>query len=279
MLKKLSLFGRIDRKESLDVMRAIIGFLEEHGVDVIVEESVSKALGLGEGVPLSELNEGEALITVGGDGTILRALLFVDLPVLPIKIGRIGFLTEVLWNEWRYALEKLLKGEFTIDERDRLEVQYKSKVFSLTNEVSFKGEKLDKINEFTVTFSSGGSWNLYCDGIIISTPTGSTGYVLSLGGPIIHPRVRGYIITPIAPYREPIRSLVLPEDEVIEVRPQNQGAYVILDGQILITISNKQKIEIRIDKNRKTRIIRIRKRGVIEDVFKKIKLENNQGSS
>ena len=276
MLNRVSLFGRVDRRESIEVLRNIFRFLSNNGIEVIVEESVSKFARIGKGVPLRDLSRGDVLITVGGDGTILRALLYVDLPVLPIKIGRIGFLTEISWTEWRRALESLIRGEYVIDERDRLKVVYKGKEFSVTNEVSLKGERLDKINEFLIKFSSGGSWNLYCDGIVISTPTGSTGYVLSLGGPVVHPSVRGYIITPIAPYREPIRSLVLPGNEVTEVTPQNQGAYVILDGQLFLTISNGQVIKVCLDDSRKTKIIRIRRRGVMEDVFRKIRLENHE---
>jgi len=279
VLKKISIFGRVDREDSLKILQNVINYLNELGIETFIEKSVSKALGLKDGRDLKDLSEGDILVTIGGDGTILRALLYVDLPVFPIKVGRLGFLTEVDAKEWKYGLEMVLGGKYYVEELSRLLVEFNGEKYSLTNEVSIKGEKLDKLNSFEIYFSSGGIWKIQCDGIVVSTPLGSTGYSLSLGGPIVHYRVKGFVLIPIAPFREVIRSLVLPSEEEVKIRAKNNSAFIIFDGQTLKRLSPDDEIIVKEDKERKTKIIRIRKRRTLDDVIKRFTVEYTSRSS
>lgn len=278
MLKRISIFGRVDREDSLKILQNVINHLNELGIETLIEKSVSRALGLKEGIDLKDLSEGDILVTIGGDGTILRALLYVNLPVFPIKVGKLGFLTEVDAKEWKYGLDMVLEGKYYIEEFSRLLVEFNGEGYSLTNEVSIKGEKLDKLNSFEIYFSSGGMWSIQCDGIVISTPLGSTGYSLSLGGPVLHCKVKGFVLIPIAPFREVIRSIILPSEEELKIRVKNNGAYIIFDGQILKRLAPDDEIIVKEDRERKTKIIRIRKRGILDDILKRFTVEHTPRS-
>jgi NAD+ kinase len=183
----------------------------------------------------------DLLVVFGGDGSLLRTIHFMenfDLPVLSVNMGTLGFLTEVKASAVNKALEKFLLGKYTIDERLLLRgtVMRKGKrVFShrALNDVVIARDALARIVKLKTTVEDRLLTTYTADGLIISTPTGSTGYSLSAGGPIVYPRMDAMVLTPIAPHSFTQKPIVLPADKKlsIEMETANDRVYVTIDGQ------------------------------------------------
>src|SRR6185437_2681192 len=186
-----------------------------------------------------DLDEIDFVISLGGDGTLLDAVTFVGdkgIPILGINYGRLGFLASIGKNEISTALEALVKRTFVLDKRSLLHLD--------ANKPLFKGMSY-ALNEFTIhkkdtspmikihTYLNGEFLNTYwADGLIVATPTGSTGYSLSCNGPIVFPETGSLIITPVSPHNLNIRPLVIPDDSIIsfEVEGRAEGFLCSLDS-------------------------------------------------
>ncbi len=186
------------------------------------------------------LDNVDYLLSVGGDGTLLRAVTFVrksNIPILGINTGRLGFISSVSTQEIDDAINDLIKGNYTISERTLLELEteknlFKDKNFAL-NEVAISKKDTSSMvkieayvdNEFLNTY--------WADGLVVSTPTGSTGYSLSCGGPIIMPGTNNIIITPNAPHNLNVRPIVINDRSIIKlkVEDRDQLALVSLDSR------------------------------------------------
>ncbi len=197
----------------------------------------------------------DAMLTIGGDGTILRAITFVrnlNIPILGINVGRLGFLAQAQKEEIKHALEALRTKSYRISERSVLEAVISDNKQPISN-INFA------LNEITVTRKNTASMitidtelngefltSYWADGLIISTPTGSTGYSLSCGGPVITPDAKNFVITPIAPHNLNARPLVIPDDTEIKltISGREKKYFVSLDSRIE-TLSNKTSITIR----------------------------------
>jgi len=187
-----------------------------------------------------DLDEIDFVISLGGDGTLLDAVTFVGdkgIPILGINYGRLGFLASIGKNEISTALEALVKRTFVLDKRSLLHLD--------ANMPLFKGMSY-ALNEFTIhkkdtspmikihTYLNGEFLNTYwADGLIVATPTGSTGYSLSCNGPIVFPETGSLIITPVSPHNLNIRPLVIPDDSIIsfEVEGRAEGFLCSLDSR------------------------------------------------
>ncbi len=192
------------------------------------------------------------LISLGGDGTILETKSFVrksGIPVLGVNTGRLGFLANVNKDDLEKAVSQLLKEKFTLDKRELIELKGCESCF---------GEVNYALNEFTIHKQEGGAMinidtyvddvflnSYFADGLIISTPTGSTAYSLSCGGPIMMPDSDNFIITPIAPHNLNVRPIVIPNKREIsfKVSGRNDSFYVSLDS---VTASFNPQSEIKI---------------------------------
>lgn len=196
----------------------------------------------------------DIFLSLGGDGTILDSILFSvpnQLPVLGINFGRLGFLANSQAREYAPAILRLESGHFTIQERGLLSIQIPdenlvefSSPFAL-NEISLT--KRDSASMITVkTVLNGDFLNDYWgDGLIVSTPTGSTGYSLSCGGPILWPECKGIVLTPISPHNLSMRPLVLPENVQLELTPLGRQPKVMLSMDSRSrTFPINQKIQI-----------------------------------
>lgn len=197
----------------------------------------------------------DAMLTIGGDGTILRAITFVrnlNIPILGINVGRLGFLAQAQKEEIKHALEALRAKSYRISERSVIEAVISDNKQPISN-INFA------LNEITVTRKNTASMitidtelngefltSYWADGLIISTPTGSTGYSLSCGGPVITPDAKNFVITPIAPHNLNARPLVIPDDTEIKltISGREKKYFVSLDSRIE-TLSNKTSITIR----------------------------------
>ncbi|MBN1251437.1 MAG: NAD kinase [Bacteroidales bacterium] len=195
----------------------------------------------------------DVLLSIGGDGTFLESTIFIKdskIPIAGINSGRLGFLANISKNEMKSALEKILKKSYSYEERDLIQLETENNLF---------GEYNFALNELTVqkkdsssmiiihVYSKGQFLNTYwADGLIISTPTGSTAYSLSAGGPIVVPNSQNFIITPLAPHNLTIRPLVVPNNQelTLKVEGRDQNFLISLDHRYeTFTSSTELKIK------------------------------------
>jgi len=182
----------------------------------------------------------EILITIGGDGTILRALHKCNVKIFGINAGVVGFLTEVHMNDAVPSLKRILNKEYIIDKRVKLETILNNKPLeSATNETVIHTSEIAKMRLYSIQVDGVKVQTIRADGIIIATPTGSTSYAMSAGGPILDPKVDAFIIVPIAPFKLSTRPLVVPSNSSISVKlmePKRKSVLVI-DGQVQYEIT------------------------------------------
>ena len=182
-----------------------------------------------EGEDLSKLGL-DAMLTLGGDGTLLRATTFqgsAEIPILGINLGRLGFLASIEKIHIRRAIEMLFKGMYSIEKRTMLYLESKRNLFD-GNPIAlndFTINRRDTSGMITVQTFINGEYltTFWSDGIIVSTPTGSTGYSLSCGGPIVFPNSGNFIITPIAPHNINIRPIVISDNSIISFKIEGRG--------------------------------------------------------
>lgn len=196
-------------------------------------------------------NSVDLLISIGGDGTILDAITLVrdsNIPVVGINTGRLGFLASIAKNEIEKALTEIIKGNYEIEERSLLKLKSSSHIFNdfpySLNEIAV--QKVDSAmitvhvyidNEFLNTY--------WADGLIISTPTGSTAYSLSVGGPIIIPNSGNFVIAPISPHNLTVRPIVLPDSSKLKLKLEGRSLnYIASLDHRSIMINNTEEIEI-----------------------------------
>ncbi|MDD5492586.1 MAG: NAD(+)/NADH kinase [bacterium] len=242
-MKNIGLIINYEKTEAQSITRQIIQWLHKHGKQVMVAGSYSEAVGGGV-VGCSETDlarEVECIIALGGDGTILntaRLIARFGIPMFGINLGQLGFLTEIEQPDISSALEKLVSGQFTIEERIMIEAAVvrkgveTAKFYGLNDAVVTKGAFARLIR--LKTFINNEFVDIYpADGLIISTPTGSTAYSLSAGGPLVFPDLNLMIVTPICPHTLYSIPIVIDSAGTIRVELQATQAEVMLtiDGQ------------------------------------------------
>jgi NAD+ kinase len=212
------------------------------GHDYVVESHTADALGM-KGVPLAKMDV-DILITIGGDGTILRTLQASDHPVLGVNAGVLGFLTEVKPEEIKQAIRKLLAGRYYLDERLKLKTLLNGKrLTDATNEVVIHTAHIAKMRHFAISVNDTRATQVRADGLIVATPTGSTSYAMSVGSSIIDPRVDALVIAPIAPFRLAARPLVVSAKSKIRVTLlEPRECSMVIDGQCEFTIKGDEEI-------------------------------------
>ncbi|HZR46050.1 MAG TPA: NAD(+)/NADH kinase, partial [Candidatus Manganitrophaceae bacterium] len=185
--------------------------------------------------------EADVILILGGDGTLLSVARLVeglDIPILGVNLGSLGFLTEITRDELYSDLERIFKNEFREDPRLMLksEVRRKEKIFSqpaVLNDITLHKGALSKLIKLEITIGGQFVTSLRADGLIIASPTGSTAYSLSSGGPIVHPSVDAIVLTPISPHMLTNRPIIVPSTAEIDVvlKSEEGGPIAMLDGQ------------------------------------------------
>lgn len=229
---KIGFVSKPECPKCWDVIRSLSDYLIKEGHEVLLESGTSRAMKT-QGVPIAEIHA-DLLVTVGGDGTALWTLQKSDIPVLPINVGSLAFLSEVNSENAIDYLNRYLSGEFRIQERARIKTTLNSKRLpDAVNEVVLRTMTISKIRWFGVYLDNDFIHNIRADGIIIATPTGSTSYSLSVGGPILDPKVKAFVISNMAPFSLSARSMVVPSDSTIRVVTLDKGKNIMLtlDGQ------------------------------------------------
>lgn len=247
------------RPEAAELARRAVEWLVEWGHEVRVPEPDAGAAKLAQWAwPTDELGAGlDLAVALGGDGTMLYTVDLVcgsDVPVLGVKVGQLGYLTEVEPAGLRNALERFFAGDYHVEERMTLEVETMVEATG-TRRMALNEAVLEKtISGHTVRLAMSINDEPFlttaADGLIVSTPTGSTAYNFSARGPIVSPRLRGLVVTPVSPHTLFDRSLVLDDDEWVrlEVLDGRPAAFVV-DGQSLGTLAPGDAVVCRAGKH------------------------------
>lgn len=226
------------------IARKVIKFLEGKKQTVHIEKNSASLLGK-KGLPLNKMKM-DILVTIGGDGTILHALQNTDSKIFGINAGVLGFLTEVSSQEAVPALKNVIDGRYVVEERMRLKTVLNGKrLRDCVNEVVLHTNQIAKMRHFEIFIGTHLAQDIRADGVILATPTGSTSYAMSVGGPLIDPRVDAFVIAPIAPFKLSARPIVVGADSKIRIRLIKPGrnCLLVLDGQEELEVSDDDTLE------------------------------------
>jgi NAD+ kinase len=225
------------------IVPEMIAWLEERGVKVRLDPDAARYAGRADTLPRAEVPRGTQLVIVlGGDGTLLsaaRAISGQDIPLFAVNLGGLGFLTAITIDEIYPQLERALQGDFRIGRRRLLhcELMRNGKVigaYEALNDLVLTKAEIARMIDLEVHVDEHFVCVYKADGLIVATPTGSTAYSLSAGGPIIYPSVAATVITPICPHTLTNRPVIVPDESVIQVinRGDDATTYMTVDGQV-----------------------------------------------
>ncbi|NJE05483.1 NAD(+) kinase [Thermococcus sp. M36] len=255
---KFGIVARRDREAALKLAYRVYDFLKVSGYEVYVDEETNRYLPEfheEDVLPLEDFDV-DFIIVIGGDGTILRVehRTRKDIPILGVNMGTLGFLTEVEPHETFFALSKLLEGDYHIDERIKLRTYLNGEntVPDALNEVAILTGIPGKIIHLRYYIDMGLADEIRADGLIVSTPTGSTGYAMSAGGPFVDPRLDVVVIAPLAPIALSSRPMIVPSSSRIDVRNVAITREIILavDGQFYTYLEPETEITIKLSPRR-----------------------------
>lgn len=264
-LKRIGIVSIPDRDRARPVLNGIMEWLSQRAFSIVMDLDTSRILDRGSEFnfsschidKLAELTD--MILVLGGDGTLLRVARRVEksnIPILGVNLGSLGFLTDVKVDEIFTTMEAIMNGRYALDDRMLLHVnirhrdnRIKESSFALNDIVINNGPQSRLINLAT---SVAGIWinTFLSDGLIISTPTGSTAYSLSAGGPIIHPKLHAILITPICPHILTNRPIVISDKEKITVVVQEKGigngreSFLSADGQAITELKPGDWVEV-----------------------------------
>lgn len=257
---KIGIHGKEFTRPLIPLVEKIFVMLTAHRAELFVSAKFEKSLKAPvfkkfkwktykEGADLKKL---DVLVSIGGDGTLLESVTHIgahETPILGINTGRLGFLATISKEDVETALTKVLKGEFTLDKRSLLRLESNKKLFGKLNYAlnDFTIVKKDSSSMITVhTYIDGEFLNSYwADGLIVSTPTGSTGYSLSCGGPLVFPRSGNFILTPVSPHNLTVRPIVVSDESELSFKVQGRSKkfLVSLDSRIAV-VDESVKLKI-----------------------------------
>lgn len=256
-IEEIGIYINFDKQTSVAMARRCVAYLGDRGVKTVMLQR--QLTELGElagvaGVPKDTFfSRPDCIVTLGGDGTLLgvaRQVGAYETPICGINLGKLGFLTEGDAESCEAILARLCEGDYQLDQRMLLESQVTREdgtveKQSALNDVVIKAAGIRMI-DLTVAVDGELVDTFYADGLIVATPTGSTAYSLSAGGPVADPRANIMLINPICPHRLHDRAYVLPGRAVVDIRfsGRNHGIDVCADGQVSLSINRRGRVRI-----------------------------------
>ncbi len=273
MNRKIGIVANHESRKSVTESKKLIDFLEEKNVEYYLSKNLAKKIGQ-KGTETQKLAKCDFIVTIGGDGTILRTLQKIKktIPIIGINTGEVGFLTKLTKNNYKNKLNKIIK-DFEVEKRSRLSVTInkedkKEKMPPAINEVVIATSEPAKLLKLRVLLDNKPIEEFRADGLVIATPTGSTAYSMSAGGPIVDPKVEAFILVPLAPYKLSARPFVVPNNSNIKVELLRKGktADLVVDGQKNKKIKEKDTV---IFKESKKPALFIKTKGA--DFYSKVK--------
>ncbi len=255
-MKRIGIITKPNKPEAIEVTKGLVGWLGERKIEVFVETRVASVIDHPHGYDRNTIPSlVDMVIILGGDGTLLsaaRAIGDKDVPILGVNLGGLGFLTAITLDELYTLLERVIEGDYKTSIRTTLNVSVhrdgeKFHQYRVLNDVAINKGALARIIDLETSIDGKYLTTFKADGLIISTPTGSTGYSMSAGGPIVYPRLHSVIITPICPHTLTNRPLILPDEVTIRVIliSRNEDVFLTLDGQVGLAFEPGSMLEIR----------------------------------
>lgn len=261
-MKRIGIIAKQNKPEAVTIVRNLIEWLQPKKIEVYIEEGMGTLFTphpSATNLCFVEKKEipsyAEMIIVLGGDGTLLSVARLVedhDVPILGVNLGGLGFLTEITLGELYRVLERVVQGDFVTDERVVLNAAVirrgeRLAEFVVLNDAVINKGALARIIDLETTINGEYLTTFKSDGLIISTPTGSTAYSLSAGGPIVYPSLHCIIITPICPHTLTNRPIVIPNDVQIRatLKTKQQEVILTLDGQQGFSLEFEDVVEVR----------------------------------
>ncbi|MGW8122520.1 NAD kinase [Roseivirga echinicomitans] len=258
---KIALHGKNIKPEAIECVKGLLKILDEKSIGISMSKDFEKLLkkvkinAAPENIflPGDDLSEMDFVLSLGGDGTMLDTIAYTaqyETPIVGINLGRLGFLATTPKDEINNAVESLIAGKYNVESRSLIHIESSQDLFAPFN---------FGLNEFTIvkketssmivvhTYVDGEYLNSYwADGLIVSTPTGSTGYSLSCGGPLVHPRLKNFIITPVSPHNLNVRPIIVSDQSEItfEIEGRTNRFMVSLDSRSC-SVDDKVKISVK----------------------------------
>lgn len=249
-MKTIGIVLKPDHSQGKAVLEKLIPWLQQQGKEALTIDVAKKT------IPRSL----DMLIVLGGDGTLLSAARLVealDIPILGVNLGSLGFLTEVTLDELYPTLEKIFKNQYVLDPRLMLKslIRRGGKEIPqprVLNDIVVGHGTLAKLIKLEITINNQFVIALRADGLIIATATGSTAYSLSSGGPIVHPSVDAVILTPISPHMLTNRPIIIPSNVAVDVvlKTAEKGPHVTVDGQEIFPLEENDIVHIEASERR-----------------------------
>lgn len=254
-MKKIGIISKLNRPEPLDILRELIPWLKQRGHEVYIDTETATSLQI-DGINRSQIPSiADLVIVLGGDGTMISVARLVaekGIPILGVNIGGLGFLTAIQKEELYNVLEKVLSNQCSIEERIMLKacVHRHSECIAeniVMNDVVVNKGALARIIDIETYINHIYVATFKADGLIVSTPTGSTAYALSAGGPILYPTLNSIIIAPICPHTLTNRPIVMPDDIQIEIvlKSFSEDVFLTLDGQVGFSLKQNDVVEVK----------------------------------
>ncbi len=254
-MKRIGIICKRGKFEDREILKEFLPWLRDKNINVFIDSEIANLLNE-KGVEKEKMPSMVDLIVVfGGDGTMLSVARLIggkNIPILGINLGGLGFITEINKDEIYEAFELVLAGKYSIEERIMLNAvvfRHEEKIadFLVLNDVVINKGTLARIIDLETFVNKTYVTKFKSDGLIISSPTGSTAYSLSAGGPILYPTLNCIVITPICPHTLTHRSIVLPDSFTIEVilDSEKEDVVLTLDGQVGFSLKKDDRVEVR----------------------------------
>ncbi len=256
-MQRIGVVTKPSKPEAEPVLRNLIAWLRERGREVVLDrEAAAIVPGAGPGLPRDEVVAWADLVVVlGGDGTILSVARLIgsrEVPILGVNLGGLGFLTEITLDELFPTLEAVLRNEFNVSRRLTLTARVLRggepiASYEALNDAVITKTALSRIVDLETHVNGEYVATFRADGLIVSTPTGSTAYCLAAGGPIIYPSLPAVVIIPICPHTLTNRPLVLPDSAVVEIIQGSAGedVHLTVDGQVGVGLRHRDVVALK----------------------------------
>ncbi len=256
-LKVAAIVSRPKRAEVARTVPELLAWLHAHGYEVIVDPETAKYSSGQEEVLRSEMSSRplDLVVVLGGDGTFLSAVrdtAATDAPLLGVNLGSLGFLTDVPLPSLFTMLDQIAQGHAAVEQRSIMQCDLLRGTevlgrYNAFNDVVVNKTALARLNNYDLFVDKAFVSSYRADGMIVATPTGSTAYSLSAGGPVLMPTVNAFVITPVSPHSLTHRPLVVPDSVVVEIRLRSdeEVAYLSLDGQPGLDLKDGDRVRCR----------------------------------
>jgi NAD+ kinase len=254
-VKRVGIIAKPHKPEARTVLQELLPWLEARGVEAVLDVDTAGLAGMPGGQGKADLpGLVDLLLVLGGDGTLLSVARLVgarDVPILGVNLGGLGFLTEVTLEEIYQTLDAVFQGTYEVTQRILLSATVHrqgeriAEYVALNDAVINKGA-LARMIELETHIDGQYVTTFQADGLILSTPTGSTAYCLAAGGPIVYPTLRALVVAPICPHTLNFRPIVIPDSAKVEIvqGSANENAYLTLDGQVGFALRHRDVIKV-----------------------------------